>query len=487
MRFVFRARPWWPPAISGLLLMLSWHNVINPGISSWPGVLAMTALVPFLWVWEKATVKHNFFYGMLRGFIYFMGILFWLGTVNRATNVDNRLFWVLFSLYGALYFGLFAATTAYIRDHTSWPRLSWAGMTAYFRAGFQERGTNLLVSLGFALPGLAVAGLSLWDAWAFHQAPKADINLALIQGNINTDQPWDEAYFHKTMDKMTKLHLRAVRANPYLIIWAESCFSGLLECGKQKPFEPFRPREKALRALIKQGRIPTLLTASEYVPTFNLEGRQFHHYNSAFLLGKNGETLGQYRKIMLVPGGEYIPWNWLKAFLHTAVRGPLRKDFEPGTDDRPLHIGRLRFSPLICYEDHSEELGRRFARKGALFFAALANSGATAEKALGLEHTTMSTFLAVENRMPIAKADMTGPTCIIDAWGHISRALPYYKEGVKITTIQVTNYRTFFTRFGNIFPWSATLLFLGLWFWAGYQRRRHQAGKNQRSGHDQNH
>lgn len=517
-------------ALSGLLLLLSWQNAFHPAMSAWPGWLAFVALIPFILAWRKTGWRGNVILGWLMGFIYFLGVLFWLQYINRNTNLDNRIAWLIFSFLGGCYFALFASTAAWVRDRFNWPgglvlALSWVAWE-YIRGHFITGGwpwgslghtqyanpvtrqiaavagvgglsfiivlINVMIIFLFAIirekrmknsfnlkkiteifqkkPILSslVSVLSLlWifliiinihEMIAYQKAPKAEIKVALIQGNIKTDQAWDSAYKDKVMAKMAMLHKQAAVQKPYLIIWSESCFPGILD------YKPDEKWNNQLKNLIKSTGIPTLLTSNEYIPTYNITGQQYHHYNSAFLLGADGEPLGHYRKIKLVPAGEYIPWNWMKLILHAVVREPIPQDFEPGTSYEPLHLGRLRFSPLICYEDHFEELGYQLAKRGALFFAALANNGWSGEPAMGLQHTTMSVFLAVEHRMEIAKADMTGPTCVIDGWGKMSRALPYYKEGVKIAEIKVSNFKPFFTKYGNIVPFSLTILYFFIFF-----------------------
>ncbi len=512
-------------AFSGLLLMLSWQNAFHPAMAAWPGGIAFVALIPFILAWRQTGWRGNVVYGWLMGFIYFMGILFWLQYINRNTNLDNRIAWLIFSFLGGCYFALFAGTASWVRAKLKWPSglvlaLSWVaweyvrghviaggwpwgslGHTQYANPvtrqlaavtgvgglsfiivlinalivfiyekitkknvknnmnlreitnNVKKRPILSMTILVFILSGLFLVFIDIAEMVAYHLAPKAEIKVALIQGNIKTDQAWDDAYKDKIMEKMAALHREAAMHKPYLIIWSESCFPAILN------YKPDEKWEKELKKLIKSNGIATLITSNEYIPTYNLTGQRYHHYNSAFLLGSDGEVLGRYRKIKLVPAGEYIPWNWLKLFLHAVVREPIPQDFEPGTDYHPLNLGRLRFSPLICYEDHFEELGYQFAKRGALFYAALANNGWSGEPTMGLQHTTMSVFLAVEHRMDIAKADMTGPTCIINGWGTMSPALPYYKKGVKITNVKVSNFKPFFTKYGNFIPFLITLLY----------------------------
>lgn len=519
-------------ALSGLLLWLAWPNALWPGFSAWTGWLAWVALVPFMLVWRRTGWRGNFVFGWLLGFVYFLGVLYWLQLINKDTNVDNAIGWVFYSLCGGIYFGLFAATARAVKDRLGGPDslilpLAWVaweyvrghiiiggwpwgslGHTQYANPVIRQFAVvagvggvsfalvwinNLLANLlllirqrhakggpqpSLRLPGprslqdllqakplpgilaiivLAVWALILsitvWDTWSYARKPGTPLKLALVQGNINTDQNWNQAYKRRAMDRMHELHGQAVAEQPDLIIWAESCFPAILEYDLDSDWE------EELRALIRQGQVPTLLTSNEYQKTHNLEGQAYHHYNSVFLLSGEAQTLGRYRKIMLVPGGEYIPWRWMDSFMQAVVREPIPVDFEPGTEYSVLALEGFRFSPLVCYEDHFEELGFRLAKNGARFFCSVSNDGWAGRSAMSTQRTAMAVFLAIEHRAYLPRASMTGPTLTIDPWGNLTQPIGYFEPGVKIEKIAPKAHTTFFTRYGNLIPFFFLLLF----------------------------
>ena len=336
------------------------------------------------------------------------------------------------------------------RREPSVPRGSWQDELK------QRPAAAVAVSVLALLWSVAMA-IAVIEAAAFARVPRGEVSLALLQGNLNTRQRWDRVYREAAMDRMRALHLEAAAGQPDLIVWAESCFPGILE------YPPLQEWEDRLRALIREAGVPTLLTSNEYAREQDLDKpMSWHHYNSAFYFGVQGQTLGRYRKLRLVPFGEYIPYAFLKRYLQTVVQQPIPVDFEPGDDFTVFPLGDWGFSVLICYEDMFEELGYQLAKAGADFFLSVANNSWSGQSEMSYQHNAMSVFLAVEHRAYIAKADMTGPTVVIDPWGRIGDASPFFVPAVKQETIYPAKFKTFFTRFGNVLPFAFTLWFFGL-------------------------
>ncbi|MCD4814226.1 apolipoprotein N-acyltransferase [bacterium] len=516
---------------SGMLLWFSWPNALWPGFSSLPGWLALIALVPYFSLWRKTGWRGNFVYGWVVGFIYFLGIIYWLRLINKDTNVDNTIGWIFFAACGGIYFGLFGASARLLRDRLQlphwlvlpivwtaweyvrgqiltggWPwgslghsqyanpllrqvaavagvggvsfMLVWINYfvllgidrlnnsvrhrepdfsSMYFskkriQAALFRKPLHLILGAVIILVWSGLLGMLVIETVRFVRVKPQALTIAMVQGNINTDQRWDASYKDKVMTKMESLHAQAAQGKPDLIIWAESCFPSFLE------YTPEKKWEDRLRALIRQHQIPTVLTSNEYQKTYLLEGPKYHHYNSAFLLGPQGEVLGRYRKIKLVPGGEYIPWEWMKSFMQAVVREPIPVDFEPGTEYTVFQWESSKFSTLICYEDQYEVLATRMARKGADFFISLSNDGWAGKSAMSTQRVAMSVFLAIENRAYFVKAGMTGPSMLIDPWGRLGKPIPLFEPGINPVVIYPRTFLTSYACFGHLFSFACFIL-----------------------------
>ena len=94
-------------------------------------------------------------------------------------------------------------------------------------------------------------------------------------------------------------------------------------------------------------------------------------YNSAFLVGPDGATAGVYRKMHLVPFGEYVPAKKLLFFAAPLVEAV--SDFSAGTDAVLLPVGHHLLSTAICYEVVYPDLVRRFVTGGSEMLTTITN------------------------------------------------------------------------------------------------------------------
>src|SRR5207244_6351581 len=87
------------------------------------------------------------------------------------------------------------------------------------------------------------------------------------------------------------------------------------------------------------------------------------YYNSAFLVRADGTTAGAYRKMHLVPFGEYVPLKELLFFAGPLVEavGP----FSAGTDPVLLPASGHPITVAICSEAVSPALARSCGTRGS--------------------------------------------------------------------------------------------------------------------------
>lgn len=138
-------------------------------------------------------------------------------------------------------------------------------------------------------------------------------------------------------------------------------------------------------------------------------------------------------------------------------------------------VGRI--ATIICYDLDFTDTAREMARRGAQFIAVPSND----VPAIAARHYTHLVFRAIENRLPMAKADSFFDTAIIDPFGRILalevNLLSREEAAARDSAIDVPPStiladvprgwtQTFYTRFGDWIGWLAAIGALAL-FGAG--------------------
>lgn len=150
-------------------------------------------------------------------------------------------------------------------------------------------------------------------------------------------------------------------------------------------------------------------------------GEPPRYYNTIAVFDRSPGAITSYRKVNLVPFGEYLPFRWfppIQWIAGAAVPG----DLTPGSTADPLTLEGpdppLDLLPLICFEDTLGRHARRFIRKGRRqILVNTTNDGWFNDPAAALQHAANAKFRCVELRRPMLRAANTGLTCAIDLTG----------------------------------------------------------------------
>ena len=200
------------------------------------------------------------------------------------------------------------------------------------------------------------------------------------------------------------------------------------------------------------------------------------YFNSAALINPDGEVIGRYDKIHLVPFGEYIPLKEVFGFLDTVV--PIG-EASKGRDFVLFDVNSLKFGVLICFEDVFPELARAFVKKGAHFLVNITNDAWYGKTSSHYQHLSASVLRAVENRVFLLRSANTGISCFIDPKGRILARVEEGGEdrfisGYRTLAIgpEIKRGLTVYTRYGEVF----LLLVCFLALYGIIRRERHPHG-----------
>jgi apolipoprotein N-acyltransferase len=141
------------------------------------------------------------------------------------------------------------------------------------------------------------------------------------------------------------------------------------------------------------------------------------YFNAARLLGPEGLSGPSYRKVHLVPFGEYVPLPRLFFFVRqisTEIGA-----FTPAPRPELLRSGALAIGTAICYEAIYPSLAREETRAGANLLATISNDSWYGRAGAQEQHFAGAVLRAVENGRWLVRAAITGVSGIVDARGRI--------------------------------------------------------------------
>jgi apolipoprotein N-acyltransferase len=298
--------------------------------------------------------------------------------------------------------------------------------------------------------------------------PSTPLRVALVQANIPREQKFDAAYTQQIFDKFRRLSLPAVESTPRpdLLVWPESSMPAPVLADEQT--------YQFITAFSASAQSDLLLG------TIDLE--QQDAYNAALLVSQAGRRMQLYRKVHLVPFGEYIPGRHTIPLLAQIVGDQVPSDFAFGTEHTVFHLTNndIQVAPLICFEDTIGELTRHFVLRGAAMLANVTNDGWFLASAGSQQHLDNAVFRCVETRRPMVRAANTGVTCVVSDTGRITHMLTdengsQFTEGVLTTEVAVptSGELTFYVRHGEWFTYScAAVAALTLAYIVIFARRR---------------
>jgi len=254
------------------------------------------------------------------------------------------------------------------------------------------------------------------------------LRIAALQPYIAESDKWDQVHVQQIYDRYDSLTHTALAWNPQLLLWPEA--ATLTDLFDADTF-----------AYLKE--ISASTDASFILGSFLSPPGQ-GDFNIAAAITRHGARVQIYKKMHLVPFGEYIPLR--HSFpLFAKIAGQLvPSDLHAGTEYTTFDLDAppLRVGPLICFEDTVGDLTRRMADRGAHLLINITNDSWFGTSPGSTQHLDNALFRAIENRRPMVRDANTGVTCIIDAEGRVLQSLRSedgspFLEGVLFGTVQV--------------------------------------------------
>ena len=392
---------------------------------------------PFLWVAvELARTRITGFPWELLG--YSQTANFALTRIATLTGVYGLSFEIL------LVNSVFAAAFLVAKEQRKRLLVAACGATVILQAG------QLLA------PPTAAAGHMTADRIASDHVT-TDHTALLVQPNIPIFEgaAWTREFFQDTLRDLTdvSLHPAGGTAGQHfdLIVWPES----------PSPFYTNDPLFRdAVSALARQSGTWVVAGAIGIAPAMHSAGgsgeERSHIFNSAVLVSPQGEWVGRYDKVHLVPFGEYLPFPRLFAFA-----GGLTKEvgeFQRGASRKPLDAGGERLGMFICYESIFPDEVRQGPLAGAQVLLNISNDGWYGDSGAWKQHLQQTQMRAIENDRWLLAATNTGMTASIDPYGRIVAATPRKLRTALVAPYALISSTTFYTRHGDWFAYLCAII-----------------------------
>lgn len=442
--------------------------------------LSYFCLVPLFFLIDGCASR-ALWYGIVAGFFTYSGLVYWViiamaryGGLNLGVSV---LIFSLFALYLSLYTAAFLVSVSFMETrlnvplylsapplfvifeylrgvlltgfpwsllahshHNVLPLIQVASLTGSYFISFLISSVNGIIfflAKKQRVPLWFVGSICVLFLFSFlygvHRL-KAKIetpfSCSIVQGNVRQDLKWGEERQLAIAAKYLRLSMREIQAD--LVVWPETAL-------------PFVFEDRTMEREMVE-RLSSYLNGYLLLGTFSRDREDF--YNAAYLF-KNGRPVGLYRKVHLVPFGEYTP-----LFRYLPFKEWIRRhigELTSGEGHNPLTMESGSLGILICYEGIFPEISRATVKRGAQVLVNITNDAWYDRSSAPFQHLAPYIFRAVETDRFLLRAANTGISAIIDPRGRIVGKTRIFEEAVLRGRFSFRSGTTLYVRHGEWF------------------------------------
>jgi len=474
------------------------------------GFLAYVALIPFFFLLQNKNYKESARWGYVTGLFVNLGTLYWISWVTVPGAVAAI-------LYLPIYFVVYAVLHTFLQKYI--PEKYF-----YYCLPFLWTGIEFLRSLGvlgFPWNSLAYTqsyylsliqyvdytslfGVSFWIVWLnviiflliknadnyrkivvyfavlilllllpliygkivippSSESAKEKIRVGVVQGNIDPNEKWDDAFRMENLRIYQALTYQMQRDSLDLIVWPETATPVYL-----RDSEVYR---RAIYEIVDSLKVPLITGTPDYQ---FLPDHSYKTFNAVFSFVPGKKNFDVYHKLHLVPFGERVPFTetfpFIADLLEKLEMG--EGNFSPGDSIVSFKIPwkrmqkadlssepRYFFAPvIICFESLFSNLVRKFVMNGADILIIITNDAWFGRTQAPYHHAQAAVFRAIENRISIARCANTGVSMFIDAYGNISKETPIWVRTAIFGDLEPRQKTTFFSKHGHVFATIISLL-----------------------------
>lgn len=267
---------------------------------------------------------------------------------------------------------------------------------------------------------LIILGCTLYSTYSDFQYNEDKIKVALLQGNFPYSWEWrQENAFGIVLDAYLNMTYKASKENPNIVLWPEYSLAEDIVNNKNI-FNKLKATAKSLNTTL-------IIGYAAYVDNEKYKDTAF----------------------VVKPDGSYETYDAVSPVF-------LEQEVVKGTINKQVSYNGKKFGITICNEENIQSITRGYSAKDAKFIVSMSNN-----QFFGRGRHIISQFTrlrAAENAKYIIRATNDGVTQIVNPFGKVVYSAEPKKQKILIGDIYVNEYKTFYTKYGNILVYLILLL-----------------------------
>ena len=283
-------------------------------------------------------------------------------------------------------------------------------------------------------------------------APTQAVTIGIIQGNIGNEIKFNSEGWQRAMAGYRQGYEQLAAQGADAVLTPEGALPYLWETVVSK---------SELYQSVLTTQVPLWLGA------YARKGAGYT--NTLFSLDAQGNKLGQYDKVKLVPLGEYIP---LQSLLGGVIQrlSPLKEQLLPGERPTVLPTPLGPMAVTICYESAFPQILRPQLQQGAELILSSANN-AHYSVTMPSQHHALDVMRAIEGDRWLVRATNTGLSAIISPKGETQWLSDMNRYQIHLDTVYRRQTQTLYVRWGDLVTPLLLLLSAAVWGYARWSVR----------------
>ena len=233
--------------------------------------------------------------------------------------------------------------------------------------------------------------------------PNNVIKVGLIQGNIPNSRKLTSAGVQEATQVYLEGYKKLVAAGADIVVTPEGAIP--------RPWDPLSQPGELLQQAVATNAVPLVLGTLAHR---DIDDSKASLTQSLLTLAADGEVVGRYNKIKLVPLGEYLPFE--KLLLPLIGNSPFGSSMTPGKLGQQLETPVGSFAAGICYESTFSQLFRQQVHDGGQLILTASNNDPYPIRQMA-QHHAQDVMRAIETNRWEVRVTNTGISGVVDPKG----------------------------------------------------------------------